>query len=244
MKLLLKAIAKAELAQPPGIIRPLEKPPVPRLTRSTPLRSSPLDEKSKAIIFKNDIDEVSALLKGNPDLVFSEDENGYAPLHFAVIRHYKEVAELLLTGNADVEAKTDSGTRALHFATGFMTPGSKELAELLLANGADVNATEELHSYTPLHCAAAAGYKDVAELLLARGAAINAQNYLGKTPLHLAAYFGHTGVTELLIANRADVNAKDHLGHTPRWVAEIDGGSDKSRKAVAALLRKNRGKLY
>ena len=42
-----------------------------------------------------DLEKVKALLKGNPDLVFSNDTYGLTPLHLAVSKGNKDVAELL-----------------------------------------------------------------------------------------------------------------------------------------------------
>jgi ankyrin repeat protein len=42
-----------------------------------------------------DLEKVKALLKGNPNLVFSKDTNGRTPLHCAALQGQKNVAELL-----------------------------------------------------------------------------------------------------------------------------------------------------
>ena len=61
------------------------------------------------------------------------------PLHYAVFQDHKEIAELLISEGADVNAKGMHGHRgsALHSAA---SQGHKEIAELLIAKGADVNA--------------------------------------------------------------------------------------------------------
>ena len=43
-----------------------------------------------------DLEKVKALLTGNPNLVFSKDNNGETPLHDAVVTGHKDVAELLV----------------------------------------------------------------------------------------------------------------------------------------------------
>jgi ankyrin repeat protein len=65
---------------------------------------------------KDDLEEVKALLKENPDLVSSKDESDETPLHLAVANGYKEMAELLLTHGADVTAKDNIGRTPLFFA--------------------------------------------------------------------------------------------------------------------------------
>jgi hypothetical protein len=84
-----------------------------------------------------DLGKVKALLKDNPDLVFSKESAGGTPLHGAAYRGHKDVVELLLASKADVNAKSKNGWTPLHEAA---ANGYKDVAELLLANKADVNA--------------------------------------------------------------------------------------------------------
>ena len=51
-----------------------------------------------------DLAKVQVLLKSNPDLVFSKDQQGATPLHFAAASDHQDVAELLLANHADVNA--------------------------------------------------------------------------------------------------------------------------------------------
>jgi hypothetical protein len=80
---------------------------------------------------KGDLAKVKALLKDNPALVSSKDEDGWTPLHGAVINGHKDVVELLLLASkTEVNAKNnkdetpleDMVTRtsmALSFGSGF-----------------------------------------------------------------------------------------------------------------------------
>ena len=76
--------------------------------------------------------KVQALLKDNPDLVFSKDAFGWTPLHYAVVSGQKDVAELLLAHGAEVNAEDNDGFTPLHVAT---ANGHKEMAELLRQHG-------------------------------------------------------------------------------------------------------------
>lgn len=89
-------------------------------------------------------------------------EDGLTPLHWAVVKGFKDVKgdhkgviELLIAKGADVNAKTkdnrgDGGT-PLHFAVRTTHP-DKEIITLLIAKGADVNAKDSFGK-TPLHWA-------------------------------------------------------------------------------------------
>jgi ankyrin repeat protein len=79
------------------------------------------------------LEKVKALLKDNPDLVFSKDNKyGGTPLHLAAATGHKDVAKLLLANKADVNAKDNRDATPLHLAT---SAGYKDVAELLRQHG-------------------------------------------------------------------------------------------------------------
>ena len=97
---------------------------------------------------KGDLATVKALLKGNPKLVFSKDDKGNTPLHWAASHGHRDVVELLLANGADVNAKSET-TVVL----------SEPSLGTYQVNGGS----------TPYHMAEAKGHKDVAELLRQHG---------------------------------------------------------------------------
>src|ERR1035437_9720990 len=181
---------------------------------------------------RGDLKKVKAILKDNPDLVFSKDAVGATPLHYAAIWGRKDVVKLLLAHGAEINAKDNLGRTPLWQASDYKD--EKDVAELLLAHGAEVNAKDNFGG-TPF---LVAGNKQVAELLLAHGAEINVQNNNGMTPLHWAAVEGHKDVAELLLASKVEVNAKDKDGQTPlHWAATARFGENKD---VVELLLDNK----
>jgi len=182
---------------------------------------------------RGDLEKVKALLKDNPNLVFSKDDShGATPLHIAAFIGRTDVAELLLANKADVNAKDINGLTPLHVAAGY---GHKDVANLFLANKANVNAKSN-SGQTPLHMAAGGGYVDVVQLLLASESNVDAKDDNGFTPLLFAAQNGHKEVVQLLLDNKADVNAKNNSGGTPLRYAEGYGHND-----IAQLLRRHGG---
>jgi ankyrin repeat protein len=190
---------------------------------SSPAFCGPIHDAAK----KGDIAAVQALLKQNPDLVSSKDENQNTPLYLAAWRGQTAIAELLLANGADLEARNAQGSTPLSIAAG---SGRREMAELLLAHKAEVNVRNQWGE-TPLIKAAAEGYTEVVEVLLANKADVNARSESGQTPLIFAVAGGHLEVVEVLLANKADVNASGLNGMTPMHFA-----CDRGLEEVARLL--------
>jgi ankyrin repeat protein len=144
-----------------------------------------------------DMENVMALLKEHPDLIFGRDHAwyGWTPLHLAAAYGHKDMAEFLLAQRADVNARDQRGGTPLLYAA---DRGYKQVAEVLLANKANVNARDDYDRFTPLHLAANNSREDVVELLLANKAEVNARDRCGVTPLGFAASKGHKSLVEVL----------------------------------------------
>jgi len=112
-----------------------------------------------------DLAKVKALLKVNPDLVSSKDNDGVTPLHLAAQNGRKDLVELLLAKKAEVNAKAINGWTPLHYAA---RDGHKDVVKLLLANKAEVDARNR-NGVTPLFMAKSMGHTDVAEFLRQHG---------------------------------------------------------------------------
>ena len=93
---------------------------------------------------------VKALLKDNPSLVFSKDDLGNTPLHWATNTGHRDVAEFLISSKAPIDGRNLKDMTPLHYAA---LDGHKNVVEPLLANKAEVNA-RCTGGFTPLHLAA------------------------------------------------------------------------------------------
>jgi serine/threonine-protein phosphatase 6 regulatory ankyrin repeat subunit B len=175
---------------------------------------------------KNDrLDEVKALLKENPDLVSSKDSYGWTPLHWAAREGYQDLAEFLITNNADLNAQNNEGWSPLHEAI-FM--GQSQIQQLLLQHGGQDLATNAITSTTTnlpvtepildtsIHDAARDGdLKRVKALLKEKPDRVNSEDGNGWTPMDYAVREGHEDVVKLLLAHKARVDTKAHFGWTP-----------------------------
>ena len=77
------------------------------------------------------LEKVKVLLKDNPNSIFYEDSEevkigvrGWTPLHDAAFYGHKDVAELLLANNAEVDARAENGVELAGFAT-IVQPAAK-----------------------------------------------------------------------------------------------------------------------
>jgi len=84
------------------------------------------------------------------------------PLHYAAMHGYKEIAELLITNGADVNAMDKINYAApLHYAA---SGGHKEIVVRLIAEGADVHAKDD-RGRTPLDVAIGRKHPETIDLL-------------------------------------------------------------------------------
>ncbi|KAJ1982430.1 hypothetical protein H4R34_001723 [Dimargaris verticillata] len=179
--------------------------------------------------------------------------DGTTALHEAVAFGCHQIAELLLSHGAAIDAKAGAAyDTALHRAS---YQDDFDMVQLLLRHGADVGLrnsrglsaldmcsddavaallTEQVKMYeavvarnktgsTKLHRMCAAGDLDCVLDLLAYGADVNAQDYAQWTPLHEAALAGHLTIVCELLSRGANVNAPGLKGVTPLHDAVSNG---------------------
>jgi len=121
-----------------------------------------------------DVERLTELLDGDPDLVGAWSEDGYTPLHLAAFFDRGKAVRLLLDRGADVGAvsKNDMKVQPLHSA---VAADSRDVAAALLTAGADPNARQE-GGFTPLMGAEEKEKEgDMVRLLMDHGAEESAQ---------------------------------------------------------------------
>lgn len=189
----------------------------------------------------NDLAKVDALLGTHPELADDKDSDGLTPLHYLAMRitvvvsldsNAKgtagvvapqdtriQVAKLLVSKGADVNAVCKSGTTPLLLA---VRGNNLDLVKLLIEKGAETDVvmpTGGDKSCTLLHFAAFHDNPEMVKLLIAHKAPLNAKTDSGFTPLHTAAYLNSISAAKVLLQAGADLNAKDGKGRTPLAVA-------------------------
>jgi ankyrin repeat protein len=152
-----------------------------------------------------DVKKIARILKKNPRLVNKKGDFGRTPLYKAAFNGNREVAELLISEGAEVNARDPRGSSPLHISAASkdvlfnknILNGRIEVAELLVSKGADINAKDNNGS-TALHIAAREGSRKIAELLILKGADQDARDNNARTPLELATEERHPEIVDVL----------------------------------------------
>lgn len=161
----------------------------------------------------------------------------------ALAGNHPEMAMLLIDAKADLEATTNRGRKAIHFAARF---GHADVIKSLVAAGADPNAQdfkedEEDQAITPLHMAVLGANPQAIMALLEAGADANIgddhswEDKIGWTwyarPLIFATMSGYTECVRVLLEHDADVNAKLE-GRNALWYAASKGDVELCRQLL------------
>ena len=166
----------------------------------------------------------------------------YMPLHFASKYKQEEVAKLLMSYGADVNAKDETGKPPIFYA---IENADLKITKLLLTNKANIKDNPVLLNVTVSN-----GCTEIVKVLLEHGADVNTSDKCGRTALHFTAvdkrggFFGVRrdrdpdvmGETaKLLLSRGANVNAQTEKGATTLHAACGKGYV----KVVKTLLQYN-----
>ncbi|MCX6867642.1 MAG: ankyrin repeat domain-containing protein [Verrucomicrobia bacterium] len=144
----------------------------------------------------------------------------------ALAPDYLKIAELLLAGRADVQARDREGKTALHYAA---LSGNVEVLELLISKGVAVNDKDTRYGRTPLHRAAFSADVKTVAALLNKGADITARDAYGLQAIHAAAKRNDPAVLNFLLEKGAAVTAAESHGGTPLHCAAIESKPEAAR---------------
>ena len=173
-----------------------------------------------------DADRVRELLDAGADVNVRETSNDrlqYTPLHWAAYYGHLEIAEILISRGADLDAEDPSYSTPLYLAA---EQGHPKVVEFLISKGAKVNVKSARWGYTPLH-RAAWGPVAMRKHLGAGEAGTVSEAELNENYLEIVG---------MLLDKGAKVNARDNDGKTP-----LDQAIEDGTKETVALLRKHGG---
>jgi ankyrin repeat protein len=175
------------------------------------------------------------LLDGGADVNAARGD-GLTALHAAAERGHLDVAKLLISAGAELDAGTRIGRYTpLHLAG---RGGHGRVVGALVEAGADVNATTSNTGVTPVHLAAAAvGGETSVATLLDHGADVNAREASsGQTPLMFAAAYDRSAAVRMLLSRGADAAITTEVVDVLRSVA-IDREANRRFREMVRSLR-------
>ena len=191
---------------------------------------------------KESIACVDRILAVQPDLLNKKDDEGYTPLHLAVIAGNRPVIKYLISRRAEVNAVDNERHSALHWA---IVCGELEALDMLLAAAADPGIPDN-HGALPIHyavqmCAPDSLSKEkelicqmALKKLLAYNVDISVKDREGRDPLLWAASAGSLFAIKALISHGASVGSEDKDGLTSLHCAASRGHVS----CLTALIRK------
>ena len=156
---------------------------------------------------------VRLLLRQGADVNASQAD-GMTALHWAATRGEADMARMLVSAGARVEALTRNGNYTpLHLAA---RAGRAAAVTVLLRGGADVKAVTSTGGAAALHFAASNGDAETVMALLDNGAAIDVrESAWSQTPLMWAASANRVSALEILIKRGADIEAVSRIEDIP-----------------------------
>ncbi|KAK2034280.1 ankyrin, partial [Colletotrichum zoysiae] len=148
-------------------------------------------------------------------------------LRFAVRKSRREMVEILLDGDTDVNSSDERGYTALHLAAEL---NLEAIAQILLEKGANVQKQDE-SGRSPLCVASAKGNLSLADVLILGGADVNRADSGGHNALWRAVWSGHVMMAKLLLVNGADIHCAYAGGQTLLHIA-----TQRRKHSVAGML--------
>ncbi|CAB0030124.1 unnamed protein product [Trichogramma brassicae] len=210
-----------------------------------PNRANVSGETPLHVICKNHSDDLAEIFcdasekVGQRLRIDAQDERGWTPLHFALIRRNSRLVELLLRRGADPNLADEDGTSPLHLISEMDDPDSAKILFEICGELVKVDARDKF-GCAPLHAAAFHSDAELMQLLLRNGADPNPANADGTTPLHLvncidddadAAHFWRSffEISEEEMRRKVQVDARNARGWTPLHLALYSGSEAATR---------------
>lgn len=165
---------------------------------------------------KGNINEISRLLKRNPENITAKDKQyGATLLHHAAYAGHKELVRLFVKKGIDVNSKDNDGYTPMVWA---VYGKSTEVMDELLAHGAMLTPPIRINR-TILHLAAANGTPRILKYLIGKGIDVNIKSDYGNTPLFWAVRARRAGNVKVLLDHGADCSIMNHQAQDPLTLA-------------------------
>ncbi|XP_008215505.1 ankyrin repeat domain-containing protein 50 isoform X1 [Nasonia vitripennis] len=156
--------------------------------------------------------------------------DGKTALRLAALEGHYDTVKVLLSHNADINAKDADGRSILYILA---LENRLAMARFLLEQARPDIESRDSEGRTALHVSAWQGHVEMVALLLTEGgASVNARDNENRTPLHSAAWQGHAAIVRLLLEHGATPDHTCNQGATALGIAAQEG----HESCVRALL--------
>lgn len=184
-----------------------------------------------AIKYKNRY-ALQELLSNGADANYKNSENMNS-LHLAVLKKDITIVKMLTKYIKNIDARTNNGSTALHYACNFQLV---DIVKLLIEKGAGQNIIELEYDFYPIFYTVVQNNVEITKFLIDNGANPNHQDYLGNTIIHYAIINSHIEILDYIIGKFEikgknitvyieDINDKKDVGndHIDPNIVNIEG---------------------
>ena len=210
------------------------------------------------------------LMNGGSSQINCQDDNGYTPLHEAVMRRQISMVELLLEVGSNVN-RYSKNTEISPLLSSCNHP-DLDIPKMLIQQGANLEHADH-QDCTALYLAAMHGHLNLVQFLIEKGSNVNRKRngtmapievasknghfnvvkyliensamYVDNSAMHHAAFEGHLDIVQQLEIYGANINARDKEGTTPLWIAANNGHYEVVKfllnKGASYKIRNNNG---
>ncbi|CAM9296186.1 unnamed protein product, partial [Choristocarpus tenellus] len=174
--------------------------------------------------YAGDLALVKIFLQDSGESVNIPGPKKRTPLHYASKGNHPDIASLLISSGANMEARTAYKMTPLHVAAFY---GSAAVVERLITKyEVELNASD-FGAWTPLHYSCHYNWPEVSLLLIKHGASLSVKSAeLQYVAIHLAARAGDLPTVKALVAKGANVNKRNSLRLTPLHLACQNNNTD------------------
>jgi ankyrin repeat protein len=188
----------------------------------------PIEKLLKDAQETGEVEPVKTALDAGLDIE-TRDSSGRSLLRLAVMGNHRDLVEMLIDKNAQVNTADWLGETPLMSAA---QRGDAKMVSLLLSSGASPDLSTQANDqtlaggFTALHLAAHNGHTEVIATLLEEHANPNLADGAGVTPLMLACKIGAKDAAEVLLQKDARPDGADYHGQTPLMYAVSNGNKE------------------
>lgn len=175
-----------------------------------------------ALKYKNKY-ALQELLSNGADANYKNNENMNS-LHLAVLKKDLTMVKMLLKYIKNIDARSNSGSTALHYACNFQM---YDIVKILIEKGANQNIIDYENDFYPIFYSVIQNNVNITKLLIENGANPNYQDQTGNTIIHYCLINNHLEILDYVIDYYSIKSRSNNV-----YVEEINSVSDISNDHI------------